>query len=100
MTSKLEVVEELESGVPSENQRLTPSHWQLSHMPRSGFETMQWLEIACSQWHGLGPDGHQRTKPILPNVINHDQTGFLAGRFIGESTRLTYDTIHQWEVEN
>ena len=48
MTSQLQVVEE--TRVPGENHRLTPSHWQLSHMPRPGFEPRQWWEIACSQW--------------------------------------------------
>ena len=34
MTSQLEVVEA--TGVFGENHRLTPSHWQLSHIPRPG----------------------------------------------------------------
>ena len=29
----------------------------------------------------------------LPNIINEDQTGFISGRFIGENTRMVYDTI-------
>ena len=36
MTSQLYVSEE--TGVPAEKHRLTPSHWQLSHMPRPRFE--------------------------------------------------------------
>ena len=36
MTSQLLVLEE--TGVPGENHRLPPSHWQLSHVLRSGFE--------------------------------------------------------------
>ena len=42
MISQLKVVEE--TGVPGENHRLTPRHWQLSHMPRPGFEPWQWWE--------------------------------------------------------
>ena len=41
-----------------------------------------------------------RIEPILPNIINPDRTGFIAGRIIGENTRFIYDTIHQCEVEN
>ena len=36
VTSQLKVVEEI--GVPGENHRLTPSHWQLSHVPMPGCE--------------------------------------------------------------
>ena len=36
MTSQLLVVEE--TRVPGENNRQTPSHWQLSHIPQPGFE--------------------------------------------------------------
>ena len=41
-----------------------------------------------------------RLKLILPSVINEDQTGFISGRFIGENTRMIYDTIHYCEEEN
>ena len=35
-----------------------------------------------------------KIKPNLPNVINTDQTGFIAGPFIGENTRSTNYLIH------
>ena len=41
-----------------------------------------------------------RLKLILPSVINEDQTGFISGRFIGENTRMIYDTINYCEEEN
>ena len=34
-----------------------------------------------------------RLKKCLPSIINEDQTGFISGRFIGENTRMVYDTI-------
>ena len=34
-----------------------------------------------------------RLKIVLPSIINEDQTGFISGRFIGENTRMVYDTI-------
>ena len=34
-----------------------------------------------------------RLKVCLPSIINEDQTGFISGRFIGENTRMVYDTI-------
>ena len=39
-----------------------------------------------------------RIKLILPNLINHDQTGFLKDRFIGENIRLI-DGIIQYATE-
>ena len=34
-----------------------------------------------------------RLKCILPNIISHDQTAYVKGRFIGESTRLISDIL-------
>ena len=34
-----------------------------------------------------------RIKKILPTIINEDQKGFLANRYIGECTRLIYDIM-------
>lgn len=39
-----------------------------------------------------------RIKLVLPNLINHDQTGFLKDRFIGENIRLI-DSIIQYATE-
>ena len=35
-----------------------------------------------------------RLKKFLPSVIGLDQKGFVDGRYMGEVTRLLYDTIH------
>ena len=35
----------------------------------------------------------ERIKPSLPNLIHPDQKGFVAGRYIGEAIRTTYDII-------
>ena len=39
-------------------------------------------------------------KATLETVISPDQTGFIANRFIGDNTRLLYDTINHCEMEN
>ena len=39
-----------------------------------------------------------RLKTTLPSLINEDQTGFISGRFIGENTRMIYDSIDYCET--
>ena len=41
----------------------------------------------------------ERLKSVLEVIINNDQTGFISNRFIGENTRLLYDTITYTEAE-
>ena len=41
----------------------------------------------------------ERIKPVLDNIIQNDQKGFVSGRFIGEAIRTTFDII-QWAKEN
>ena len=40
----------------------------------------------------------ERMKPHLEKIISRNQTGFLKGRYIGESTRLIYDIMHYTET--
>ena len=35
----------------------------------------------------------KRLEKILPKIINHDQTGYIKGRFIGENVRLIQDIM-------
>ena len=42
----------------------------------------------------------ERIKPALPNLINPDQKRFVAGRYIGEAIRNTYDTMHYAKDNN
>ena len=41
-----------------------------------------------------------RTKPFLNKLISETQTGFIPGRYIGESTRLVYDTMQYLEANS
>ena len=41
-----------------------------------------------------------RNKTVLDSLVSKTQTGFVAGRFIGENTRLIYDILHYTEKEN
>ena len=40
----------------------------------------------------------ERMKKVLPKLINEDQTGFMANRYIGSNTRLIYDLINYCNV--
>ena len=41
-----------------------------------------------------------RIKPYLDHLISPSQTGFVSGRYIGESTRLVYDIMNFTETKN
>ena len=41
-----------------------------------------------------------RLKTTLNKLINNDQTGFIAGRYVGENTRLLYDVMQYAEKYN
>ena len=41
-----------------------------------------------------------RIKTVLDNTVSKTQTGFVAGKFIGENSRLIYDILHYTEKEN
>jgi exonuclease III/uncharacterized protein (UPF0305 family) len=42
----------------------------------------------------------KRIKKALPSLINEDQTGFMANRYLGENLRLIYDTIAYLDEQN
>ena len=41
-----------------------------------------------------------RLKHVLDKIISPSQTGFITGRYIGDTTRLIYDIMHQTEQSN
>ena len=41
-----------------------------------------------------------RLKRVLPDLISLDQSGFMAGRFIGENIRQVYDIMNYTELNN
>ena len=42
----------------------------------------------------------ERIKPTLTSLIHPDQKGFVAGRYIGEAIRTTYDIMHYAKENN
>ena len=42
----------------------------------------------------------ERIKPVLNSIIHPDQKGFVAGRYIGEAIRTTYDIMHVAKEKN
>ena len=41
-----------------------------------------------------------RIKRVLPNIIKHDQTAYVTGRYIGESIRLISDILEYTDENN
>ena len=41
-----------------------------------------------------------RLKKVLDNIINENQKGFIAGRFLGENVRLIYDVMFESKKQN
>ena len=41
-----------------------------------------------------------RLKKVLDNIINENQKGFIAGRFLGENVRLSYDALFESKKQN
>ena len=41
-----------------------------------------------------------RLKKVLDNLINENQKGFIAGRFLGENVRLIYDVLFEAKKQN
>ena len=41
-----------------------------------------------------------RLKKVLDGLINENQKGFIAGRFLGENVRLIYDVLFETKKQN
>ena len=41
-----------------------------------------------------------RLKKVLDNILNENQKGFIAGRFLGENIRLSYDVLFESKKPN
>ena len=74
MTSQLYVVEE--TGVPGENNRLTPSHWQLSHMPSPVGYWLGKQNMATITNHSWSYSITCQKKFLLTIRINHTKTSY------------------------
>lgn len=42
----------------------------------------------------------KRLEKVLPKIINHDQTGYVKGRYIGETLRVIDDIIYHTNLNN
>ena len=40
-----------------------------------------------------------RTKPVLCEIINEDQKGFIKGRYIGENIRMVFDALFYAQLQ-
>ena len=74
--------------IPKENK---PRHYITNYRPVS--------LLNCIYIIALGIVAN-RIKGTLQKLVHTDQTGFIAGRYIGENTRLVYDIMHYTETKN
>ena len=65
---------------------------------RNDLKNWQTLTLLNSVYKYFSSMIANRLKPELPTLINEDQTGFIAGRFIGENTRTVFDLINHCEL--
>ena len=86
-----------ETGVPGENDSLTPSYWQLSQMPRSVLEPRQWWETASSQWQPLRPLDHQG-RPSWNSAANELASVLALYLFICRKSLFRYSPMkYEWD---
>ena len=52
------------------------------------------ISLLCVTYKLASAAMAERIKPFLEKIISRNQTGFITGRYIGESTRLIYDLMH------
>ena len=58
------------------------------------------ISILCVTYKLASSVIANRIKPYLSDIISSTQTGFIAGRYMGDSTRLIYDIIHYAESKD
>ena len=68
-----------------------PRHFITNYMPISLLNCVYKIDSGTTA---------NRIKGTLQKLIHKDQTGFIAGRYIGENTRLVYDIMHHTEEHN
>ena len=61
--------------------------------PRDEINSYRPITLLNSSYKIISSIFANRFKKIMPTIIGKDQTGFVANRFVGDNTRLTYDLI-------
>ena len=56
------------------------------------------ISLLCVTYKLASAAMAERIKPFLEKIISRNQTGFITGRYIGESTRLIYDLMHHTQA--
>ena len=62
--------------------------------PKDEIKSYRPITLLNSSYKIVASAVANRIKKVLPDVIGHEQTGFIQGGFIGDNIRLTYDLIH------
>ena len=70
------------------------------HKDRTNLKNWRPISLLCVVYKMASAAIAERIKPYLNTIISRSQTGYLSGRFIGESTRLVYDLMHHVESDN
>ena len=68
--------------------------------PRIHLKNWRPISLLSCIYKTLSSAVANRLKTVLDKLVSKTQTGFISGRYIGESIRLVYDLLHYTEKEN
>jgi len=92
------LLDSLNSAIEKGEMSLTQKQGIITCIPKAGNRELMknWRPITLLNvdYKILSGVLSQRLRKVLQEIVSEEQKGFLAGRYIGENTRLVYDMMH------